>query len=152
MTPDADRPRGGSPEADQTSKLAGGYVGSDSTTDPRRDRGAVIVLVDPAGVAEQVIEKRGDAYAARLALELLGPLRAVRPAVVAALWRVSFSADWWKASTASKSRSFARAGDARRFATRMYGEGYNVTVHRAQRTAWTELDFDRFLDGEEVRA
>lgn len=85
MTPDADRPRGGSPEAGQTSKLAGGYVDHDSTSHHRQDavNGAFVVLVDPAGVAEQVTEKKGPTYAAELARELLAPLRVLRAEVVA---------------------------------------------------------------------
>lgn len=59
----------------------GAAAGSEITTDHRQVRGAVIVLVDPAGVAEQVIEKRGPTYAAQLALELLAPLRILRAEV-----------------------------------------------------------------------
>lgn len=62
---------------------AGKQVGtcSNSTTHHRPVVGAVVVLVDPAGVAEQVLEKRGPSYCAELARELLAPLRVLRAEV-----------------------------------------------------------------------
>lgn len=66
------------PGRDLRDAYDGAADGSERTTDPRRDRGAVVVLVDANHTAVEIIEKRGDRYALELGEALLAPLRRVR--------------------------------------------------------------------------
>ena len=103
-----------------------------------------MVLVDANHTAVEIIEKRGDQYALELGEALLAPLRRVRTAGVPT-HRVTWTAAWWRATTPAKSRSFARWADARRVATRLYADGYHVTVDVADRTPWVAVPLDDWL-------
>ncbi len=117
---------------------------SEDTTGQPVERGAVVVLVDANHTAVEIIEKRGDRYALELGEALLAPLRRVRTTGVPT-HRVTWSAAWWQPSTPAKSRSFTRAADARRFATRKYADGYEVAFDVADRTPWVRVPLDDWL-------
>lgn len=140
----------GSP--DLSSARQNAALGSDRTTGHPVERGSLVVLVDAAGVADQIIEKAGCEYARELGHALLAPLRGLAGTHLVTTWRVTWRGRWWKASTAAKSRTFTRGADARRVATRKFRDGYDVSVHTCSRTAWAEVPATDWLqvDGAEV--
>jgi hypothetical protein len=56
--------------------------GCDQDTPEPPVRGSVVYLVDPEFVAAAILERRGADYCARLAAELLAPIRGLRAEVI----------------------------------------------------------------------
>lgn len=125
---------------------------AENTTEAPAVVGSFAVLVDPSHTAVEIIEKRGHQYGVDLGHALLAPLRSIPGTHLVPTHRVTWRGRWWMATTAAKSRAFARGADARRFAARKFREGYDVSVHTCERTAWTEVPATDWLmvDAEKV--